>query len=84
VRQIKIEFYPLQHYRFLHHLKVTVKIKARVVGSICNAYLIEEASTFFSYYFDSHVQTRHACVARNEEIVTDYIADEHFLSICIS
>jgi hypothetical protein len=58
-----------------------VKNKASVEGSICNAYLVEEVSTFFSYYFDSHVQTRHIRVARNEEIATDQTADEHLLLI---
>ena len=27
-------------------------------GSICNAYLVEEASNFFSHYFEPHVYTR--------------------------
>ncbi|KAJ8773690.1 hypothetical protein K2173_006340 [Erythroxylum novogranatense] len=48
--------YPFE--RYLHHLKRNVKNKARVEGSICNAYLVEEASTFCGYYFEPHVNTR--------------------------
>jgi hypothetical protein len=69
---------------FLYRLKVKVKNTATVEGSICNTYLVEEASTLFSYYFGSHVQTRHTRVARNEEIATDQTVDEHSLSICVS
>lgn len=39
-------------------MKNNVRNKARVEGSICNAYLVEEASTFCSYYFDDHVRTK--------------------------
>ena len=42
-------------YRFIHHLEKNVYNKARVDSSICNAYLVEEASNFCSYYFESHV-----------------------------
>lgn len=56
--------YPFE--RFLRHLKKNVKNKARVEGSICNAFLVEEASTFFSYYFEQHVQTRYKKVPRND------------------
>jgi hypothetical protein len=65
-------------------LKVKVKNKTRVEGSICTAYLIEEASTFFSYNFNSHFQTRYTHIARNEEIATEQTVDEHLLSICVS
>jgi hypothetical protein len=53
-----------------------------VEGSVCNAYLVEESSTFFSYYFESHVQTRHTYIARNEEFTTDHSGDEQLLSVC--
>ena len=33
--------------------------KAKVEGSICNAYLVEKATSFCSYYFEDHVSTRH-------------------------
>jgi hypothetical protein len=82
--KLNINIYAFQNYRFLHRLKVKVKNKARVEGSICNAYLVEEALTFVSYYFESYVQTRHTHVARNEEITTDQTADEYLLSIYVS
>jgi hypothetical protein len=59
-----------------------VKNKIKVEGLICNTYLVVEALIFFSYYFDSHIETRHIHVARNEEITTDHIQDEPLLSIC--
>lgn len=37
--------------RFLKTLKDKVKNKARVEASICEAYLVEEATTFASYYY---------------------------------
>ncbi|WCJ43095.1 hypothetical protein M5689_023857 [Euphorbia peplus] len=57
--------YPFE--RFLQHLKKNVKNKARVEGSICNAYLVEEASTFCSHYFEPHVSSRFHRVPRNDE-----------------
>ncbi|KAJ8755630.1 hypothetical protein K2173_022225 [Erythroxylum novogranatense] len=57
--------YPFE--RYLHHLKKNVKNKARVEGSICNAYLVEEASTFCGYYFEPHVNTRARKVPRNDD-----------------
>ncbi|WCJ25321.1 hypothetical protein M5689_007214 [Euphorbia peplus] len=57
--------YPFE--RFLQHLKKNVKNKARVEGSICNAYLVEEASTFCSHYFEPHVYSRFRQVPRNDE-----------------
>ena len=40
------------------NLKKKVKNKAHVEASICEAYIIEEISTFISYYFESHLRTR--------------------------
>lgn len=45
-------------YRFLHHLKKKIGNKARVEGSICNAYLTEEISNFCINYFESHIETK--------------------------
>ena len=56
--------YPFE--RFLRHLKNNVKNKARVEGSICNAFLVEEASNFCSHYFEKHIHTRHRKVPRND------------------
>ena len=36
-------------------------------GSICNAYLVEEASNFCSHYFEPHVYTRMRKVPCNDE-----------------
>lgn len=57
--------YPFE--RFLHGLKKKVKNKARVEGSICEAYLLEETSIFCSHYFESHVQSRSRRVPRNDD-----------------
>ena len=48
--------YPFE--RYLKRLKNNIKNKARVEGSISNAYLLEEVSTFGSYYFEDHVSTK--------------------------
>jgi hypothetical protein len=44
--------------RYLRKLKNNVKNKAKVEGSICNAYLVEEGSSFCAHYFEPHVNTR--------------------------
>ncbi|XP_074300461.1 uncharacterized protein LOC141631730 [Silene latifolia] len=44
--------------RFLNHLKNKIGNKARVEGSICNAYLLEEISNFCSLYFEEHIETK--------------------------
>ena len=41
--------------------------KAKVQGSICKAYLVEEATSFRFYYFEDHVSTRHTQVPRNND-----------------
>ncbi|XP_031110603.1 uncharacterized protein LOC116014792 isoform X2 [Ipomoea triloba] len=57
--------YPFE--RFLHQLKKKVRNRNYVEGSICEAYLIEEISTFCSHYFEDHVQTRLNRVPRNDD-----------------
>jgi hypothetical protein len=52
-------------YRYLFNLKKKVKNKANVEASICEAYIVEEFSTFISYYFESHLRTRINCVPRH-------------------
>lgn len=52
-------------YRYLRKLKNNVRNKAKVEGSIYNAYLVEEASTFCSYYFEDHVKTKQRNMPRN-------------------
>ena len=41
--------------------------KAKVEGSICNAYLVEEDTSFCCYYFEDHVSTRHTQVPHNND-----------------
>ncbi|KAH0695952.1 hypothetical protein KY289_013434 [Solanum tuberosum] len=55
----------------MEHLPVHLAYEAmlavplRVEGCICNAHLVEEASSFCSHYFKPHVYTRHRKVPRN-------------------
>ncbi|RDX89294.1 hypothetical protein CR513_28998, partial [Mucuna pruriens] len=51
--------------RFLHSLKNKVKNKARVEASICEAYLVEETSTFASFYYLDKIETRRTRIPRN-------------------
>jgi len=44
--------------KYLFNLKKKVKNKAHVEASICEAYIVEEISTFISYYFESHLRMR--------------------------
>jgi hypothetical protein len=48
-------------------LKKKVKNKAHVEASICEAYIVEEISTFISYYFEPHLRTRINCVPRHDD-----------------
>ncbi|XP_049394089.1 uncharacterized protein LOC125858374 [Solanum stenotomum] len=57
--------YPFE--REIHTLKKMVKNRIRVEGSICEAYIIKEISTFSSHYFQPNVQTRHNKVTRNDD-----------------
>jgi len=42
----------------LFNLKKKVKNKVHVEASICKAYIVEEISTFISYYFEPYLRTR--------------------------
>ena len=53
--------------RFLYHLKEKVNNKERVEALIYNAYIVEEVTTFASYYFESHVQCKRRRAGRNDE-----------------
>nr|KAJ0184983.1 hypothetical protein LSAT_V11C900499390 [Lactuca sativa] len=53
--------------RYLNQLKKDVKNKARVEGSIVNAYLLREASIFCSHYFETRVPTRNRKFPRNDD-----------------
>ena len=69
---------------FLKRLKGTVGNKARVEGSICSAYLVQEMSTFCSYYFNSHVASNQTDVTRNVSCTLPVGVDEGNLSIFTS
>ncbi|KAL6550291.1 hypothetical protein OROMI_020779 [Orobanche minor] len=56
---------------YLRKLKNNVKNKNKVEGSIANAYLMEEASSFCSYYFEEHVGTKARNVPHNEDFDED-------------
>ena len=51
--------------------------KAKVEGSICNAYLVEETSSFCAHYFEPYVNTRHRRVPRNLIVVDRDDTQEH-------
>ena len=53
--------------KYIRHLKKNVKNKAKVEGSIYNAYIVEEASTFCSHYFEPHMNSRFQQVPRNDD-----------------
>lgn len=44
-----------------------MKNRARVEGSIVEAYIIEEVSTFCSLYFESDIETRLTRLPRNDD-----------------
>ena len=54
------------NFRFLHDLKGMVKNRAKVEGSICEAYLVQESSYFSSYYFEPDIQSKRTRSRRNE------------------
>ncbi|XP_027368317.1 uncharacterized protein LOC113874279 [Abrus precatorius] len=57
--------YPFE--REIGGFKRTVKNRAQVEGSICQAYISRETSNFCTYYFEPHVQSRRTRVGRNDD-----------------
>ncbi|KAK2413382.1 hypothetical protein QL285_036100 [Trifolium repens] len=57
--------YPFE--RFIRSLKQKVTNQAYVEGSICKAYLLEEMSTFASYYYPPDIPSRRTRVPRNDD-----------------
>lgn len=55
--------------------------KAHVEGSICEAYLVQEVSSFVSTYFDSTVETNGTQPRRQDDIVDEGINIDNKLSI---
>ena len=53
--------------RYSFNLKKRIKNKAHVETSICEAYIVEEISTFISYYFEPHLRTRINHVPRHDD-----------------
>jgi hypothetical protein len=51
----------------LFNLNKKVKNKTHVEASICVAYIVEEISTFISYYFEPHLRTRIKRVPRHDD-----------------
>jgi hypothetical protein len=62
-----IEFFLLIPYRCLINVKKKVKNKAHIEASICEAYIVEEISTFILYYFKPHLRTRINRVPRHDD-----------------
>lgn len=60
-------FFFVAFFRFLMELKKSVRNKAHVEGSICEAYIIREVSTFCSFYFEPSVETKLSRVPRNDD-----------------
>ncbi|KAL3528982.1 hypothetical protein ACH5RR_008304, partial [Cinchona calisaya] len=56
---------------FLNKIKKTVKNKAHVEGSICEAYLAQEIAYFSSHYFEPHVLCSRHRVQRNDDGVVN-------------
>jgi hypothetical protein len=51
----------------LFNLKKKIENKAHVGASIFEAYIVEEISTFISYYFEPHLRTRVNRVPRHDD-----------------
>jgi len=51
----------------LFNLKKKVKNRVHVEASICEAYIVEEISTFILYYFEPHLRTRINRVPRHDD-----------------
>ncbi|XP_025653186.1 uncharacterized protein [Arachis hypogaea] len=57
--------YPFE--REIGTYKISVKNRARVEGSICQAYLARETSSYCSYYFEPHVMSKRTRPNRNDD-----------------
>ena len=55
--------------------------KAHVEGSICEAYLVQEVSSFVSMYFDTTVETNATQPKRHDDTVDQGVVDDNRLSI---
>ncbi|KAL1321193.1 hypothetical protein AAHE18_14G110700 [Arachis hypogaea] len=57
--------YPFEHE--IGTYKRSVKNRARVEGSICQAYLARETSSYCSYYFESHIMSKRTRLNQNDD-----------------
>jgi len=48
--------------------KKKVKNKVNIEASTCEAFIVEEISTFISYYFEPHLKTRINHIPRRDDI----------------
>ncbi|XP_057809998.1 uncharacterized protein LOC131024507 [Salvia miltiorrhiza] len=67
--------YPFE--RYLRKLKIDGRDKARIEDSICNAYLVKEASTLCSYYFEEHMRMKRREVHHNCDGRGDIRYEDH-------
>ena len=51
----------------MHNLKIKIHNKAKVEGSIAEAYILEEISTFCDMYFKTDIPTRHTRPPRYDD-----------------
>lgn len=59
-----------------------MKNKSKVEGSISNANLLEESTSFCSYYFEDYISTKARNIPRNEDVPCDEdVDDENLISI---
>ncbi|XP_073051313.1 uncharacterized protein [Primulina eburnea] len=71
--------YPFE--RYLRTLKNTVRNKARVEGSICNAYFVKEAAIFCQHYFSESTASRRRKTGEARESTYVDTDDSELLSI---
>ncbi|XP_073026698.1 uncharacterized protein [Primulina eburnea] len=74
--------YPFE--RYLRKLKNTVRNKARVEGSICNAYLVKEAVIFCHHYFSDSTGSKTRKTRKAHESTYVDTNDSELLSIFLN
>ena len=57
--------YPFE--RYMHSLKKKVKNKARIKGSIMEAYIMKEISSFSYHYFNPNIHTKLTQISHNDD-----------------
>jgi len=61
--------FPLLFFDLMEHLRIHLPFEAKVPSkaSVCEAYIVEEVSTFISYYFKSHLRMRINSVSQHDD-----------------